>query len=275
LQNWSMQIEETKAIIENPNVLNSVIVKELRNVKKEYGDARRTYISEEAAEIVIDKAQMVTNERVMVTVSRDGYVKRVSLRSFNSSDRLTGLEAGRCADRGNGMRYGRYTAAVYFRGNYASLPVWQIDEAKWKDIGMHLNKVIRIDGEDKIKNAVLIKDFNTYAWIVTVSSAGQIKKTPVDQWQVAKNSRVTAAMNLPSRSRIGLRISAVSGTADHDGEPRDGSAYRFNAEEIPATGVKSKGVKAMNLGKGDKIGYSCALSMKMMRQCSISPMSAP
>jgi len=252
-------IEETKAIIENPNVLNSVIVKELRNVKKDYGDARRTFISEEAADIVIDKAQMVTNERVMVTVSRDGYVKRVSLRSFNSSDRLTGLKQGDVLI--GALECDTVDTLLLFtsRGNYASLPVWQIDEAKWKDIGMHLNKVIRIDGEDKIKNAILIKDFNTYAWIVTVSSAGQIKKTPVDQWQVAKNNRVTAAMNIPTGAELvcaymlyqDQQIMMVS---------KDGSAYRFHGEEIPATGVKSKGVKAMNLSKGDKIGYSCPLN---------------
>jgi topoisomerase-4 subunit A len=252
-------IEETKAILENPNVLNSVIVKELREVKKEYGDARRTVISEEAAEINIDKAQMVTNERVMVTVSRDGYVKRVSLRSFNSSDRLTGLKQGDVLI--GAIECDTVDTLLLFtsRGNYASLPVWQIDEAKWKDIGMHLNKVIRIDGEDKIRNAVLIKDFNTYAWIVTVSSAGQIKKTPVDQWMVAKNNRVTAAMNIPANAELicayllyqGQQIMMVS---------KDGYAYRFSAEEIPATGVKSKGVKAMNLGKGDKIGYSCPLN---------------
>ncbi|NLH63292.1 MAG: DNA topoisomerase IV subunit A [Erysipelotrichaceae bacterium] len=252
-------IEETKAIIENPNVLNSVIVKELRSVKKDYGDARRTYISEEAADIVIDKAQMVVNERVMVTVSRDGYVKRVSLRSFNSSDRLTGLKQGDILI--GAIECDTVDTLLLFtaKGNYASLPVWQIDEAKWKDIGMHLNKVIRIDGEDKIRNAILIKDFNTYAWIVTVSSAGQIKKTPVDQWQVVKNSRVTSAMNIPSSAELicaymlyeGQSIMMVS---------RDGCAYRFSSEEIPATGVKSKGVKAMNLGKGDRIGYSCALN---------------
>jgi topoisomerase-4 subunit A len=253
------QIEETKAIIENPNVLNSVIVKELRGVKTDYGDARRTYISEEAAEIVIDKAQMVTNERVMVTVSRDGYVKRVSLRSFNSSDTLTGLKTGDVLI--GAMECDTVDTLLLFtsHGNYASLPVWQIDEAKWKDIGMHLNKVIRIDGEDKIKNAILIKDFNTYAWIVTVSSAGQIKRTPVDQWQVAKNNRVTTAMNMPSGAELvcayllyqGQQIMMVS---------KDGYAYRFGQDDIPVTGVKSKGVKAMNLGKGDKIGYSCALN---------------
>ncbi|MBF1108809.1 MAG: DNA gyrase subunit A, partial [Solobacterium sp.] len=78
------QIEETKAIIENENVLHSVIIKELRNVKKEYGQERRTRIEAEVEEINYDKTAMIANERVVVTVSRDGYLKRVSMRSYNA-----------------------------------------------------------------------------------------------------------------------------------------------------------------------------------------------
>lgn len=253
------QIEETKAIIENPNVLRSEITKELKSVKKEYGDARRTYISEESADIVIDKAQMVTNERVMVTVSRDGYCKRVSLRSYNSSDATTGIKQG---DELIGtLECDSVDTLLLFtnKGSYASIPVWQIDEGKWKDVGMHLNKIVRMSGDDKIVNAILIKDFNTYANIVTVSTAGQIKKTPVDQWQTIKNNRLMTAMNVGSNNELlcayvayeGQQVVMVS---------KDGCAYRFNIDEIPATGVKSKGVKAMNLGKGDAIGYSCIVN---------------
>ena len=145
------RIEETKAIIENENVLKSVIIKELRAVKNEYGDARRTKIEKEVQDIVIDKAAMVTSERVVVTCSRDGYVKRVSLRSYNaSSDTSTGLKNGDVLI--GTLECDTLDTLLLFtsKGNYASLPVWQIQEAKWKDMGMHLNSSIRIDGDDKI-----------------------------------------------------------------------------------------------------------------------------
>lgn len=254
------QIEETKAIIENENVLRSVIIRELRAVKKEYGSPRRSEIHSEVEDIVIDRASMITNERVVVTVSEDGYVKRVSLRSFNASgDSDTGIKNG---DTLVGtMECDTVDTLLLFtsKGNYASLPVWQIEEGKWKDIGVHLNKFVRIDGDDKIRSALLIKSFDTYAWIVTLSSGGQIKKTPVSMFRVQKNSKVIPAMSISSRDELltafavyeGQQIAVVS---------RDGFACRYSVDEIPSTGVRSKGVKAMNPGKGDSTAFACPLS---------------
>lgn len=253
------QIEETRMIIENENVLKSVIIKELRAVKKEYGDPRRTKIEKEVQEIVIDKSQMVANERVIVTVSRDGYLKRVSMRSFKSNDASTGVKTG---DTLIGhMECDTLDTLLLFtsKGNYGSIPVWQIEEAKWKDIGMHLNKSMRIDGDDKIINAVIIKDFNTYAWIITLSSAGQIKKTPVSEWKVDRNNKVLPAMNISKDAEM---ICAFLAYKDQQIllVSRDGCSYRYPLEQIPSTGVKSKGVKAMNLSSGDKAAYACALN---------------
>lgn len=253
------KIEETRAILENPHVLNSVIVKELKAVKEEYGDPRRTRIEDKVADIVIDRSSMITNEHVVVTVSRDGYVKRVSMRSYAASDgALTGRKEG---DEIIGtLECDTLDTLLLFtsKGNYAYLPVWQTEEGKWKDMGAHLNKVIRIDGDDKIRSAVLVKTFDTYAWIITVSSLGQIKKTPVSQWVVQRNSRVMPAMSIPKGGEL------VKAFAVYPGDQvalvsRDGFGSRYSIDEIPATGVKSKGVKALNLAKGDVLASACAL----------------
>ena len=254
------QIEETKSIIDNENVLRSVIIKELRDVKKEYGDDRRTKIEQEVSELVIDKAQMISNERVMVTVSRDGYVKRVSLRSYNAvSDSPTGIKAGDALI--GSIECDTLDTLLLFttKGNYASVPIWQLDEAKWKDIGKHLNSVVRIEGDDKVVNAILIKSFDTHAWIVTVSSLGQIKKTPVQHWKVERNNKVIPAMSIPSHGKL------ITAFLAYEGQSvllvsKEGNAYRYGLDEIPATGVKSKGVKAMNFSKGDELGYACIVN---------------
>ncbi|MCH4208399.1 MAG: DNA topoisomerase IV subunit A [Solobacterium sp.] len=251
------RIEETKSILENPNVMRSVIVKELKNVKKDYDDPRRTKLEDEVADITIDKTAMISNERVVVTVSEDGYLKRVSLRSATASAGTeTGLKTG---DQLIGtLECDTLDTLLLFtsKGNYAYLPVWQIDDAKWKDVGAHLNKQIRIEGDDKIRAAVLVKNFDTHAWIVTAASNGQVKKTPVKQFPVQRNTRVANAMLLAPGAEM------VSAGVAYEGQQivyvtRDGLSLRYGVDQIPSMGVKARGVKGVNLGKGDALSSAC------------------
>ena len=195
------QIEETKTIIENPKVLVSTIVKELRAILKEYKDDRRTIVEDEIEEIVIDKLSMITNEKVMVTVSKDGYIKRVSLRSYSATEALTGVKEG---DELIGVIEAETIDTLLLftsKGNYGYLPVYEIEEARWRDLGSHLNNIMRIDGDDKIINAILIKNFDTYASIVTITKSGMIKRTMVDKWIVQRNNKVMTAMKLKSKMK--------------------------------------------------------------------------
>ncbi len=255
----SNKIEEVNDILENESIMRSVIVKELKAVKKEYGDERRTKIEENVSDIVIDKTAMVTNERVKITVSKDGYLKKVSMRSAQASEgQMTGLKA---SDELIGtLECDTLDTLLLFtsKGNFAYLPVWQIDDGKWKDIGSHLNKTIRIDGEDKIKNAILVKNFETWAWIITVSSNGQIKKTPVKEWVLQRNSRVSTAMNIAKGAELLNAFVAYEGDqvvlVSHEG-----NAVRYGIDQIPTQGVKTRGVKAQNFGKGDYLASAARI----------------
>lgn len=254
------QIEETKAIIENEKILKSVISKELRTVKETYGDDRKTKIEDQVSEIVIDRTSMIQSEKVVVTVSRDGYVKRVSMRSFTASEgTVTGKKEG--DELIGSIPCDTLDTLLLFtsKGNYAYLPVWQIEEAKWKDNGMHLNKVIRIDGDDKIQNVILVNNFDTYAWIITIASNGLIKKTPVKDWMIQRNSRVTTAMNIASNAELSAAFVCYEGQ-DVVLVSKDGYAAKYALTDIPSTGVKSKGVKGLNLAKGDILTSGCAVN---------------
>ena len=254
------QIEETKAIIENEKILKSVISKELRTVKETYGDERKTKIEDQVSEIVIDRTSMIQSEKVVVTVSRDGYVKRVSMRSFTASEgTVTGKKEG--DELIGSIPCDTLDTLLLFtsKGNYAYLPVWQIEEAKWKDNGMHLNKVIRIDGDDKIQNVILVNNFDTYAWIITIASNGLIKKTPVKDWMLQRNSRVTTAMNIAPNAELSAAFVCYEGQ-DVVLVSKDGYAAKYALTDIPSTGVKSKGVKGLNLAKGDILTSGCAVN---------------
>lgn len=252
------EMEMLRTILESETVLKSVLIKELKEIKKEYADPRRSEIQEEVEEIVIDKTAMIPNERVMVTVSRDGYVKRVSLRSYGASDNaMTGLKEGDLLV--GQLEVDTLDTLLLFtsKGNYAYLPVYQIDEAKWKDIGSHLNKYVSIDGDDKIINAILVKNFSSYAWIVTVSRRGQVKKTPVSQWQVQRNNKMMTAMNLKKDDAM-IRAFVVYAHEDLIMISRSGWISRYSSDFVPSTGTKSQGVKALNLAKDDNLAAACS-----------------
>lgn len=252
------EMEMLRTILESETVLKSVLIKELKEIKKEYADPRRSEIQEEVEEIVIDKTAMIPNERVMITVSRDGYVKRVSLRSYSASDNaMTGLKEGDLLV--GQLEVDTLDTLLLFtsKGNYAYLPVYQIDEAKWKDIGSHLNKYVSIDGDDKIMNAILVKNFSSYAWIVTVSRRGQVKKTPVSQWQVQRNNKMMTAMNLKKDDTM-IRAFVVYAHEDLIMISRSGWISRYSSDLVPSTGTKSQGVKALNLAKDDSLAAACS-----------------
>ncbi|MBQ1439206.1 MAG: DNA gyrase subunit A, partial [Solobacterium sp.] len=254
------KIEETQAILDNPNVMNHVITKELKAIREEYGDARRTKLEDEVSELVIDRTSMVANERVVVTVSRDGYLKKVSMRSYQASEGTpTGLKAG--DELIGSLECDTLDTLLLFtsKGNYAFLPVWQCEDGKWKEIGAHLNKTVRIDGDDKIRNAVLVKNFETWAWIVTVSASGQIKKSRVSDFMVQRNNRVMPAMSMKKGDEL-VKAFLVYNNDRILVLSKDGFANIYPADQIPTMGIKTRGVKAQNYGKGDGLASACALS---------------
>ncbi len=253
------EMEMTKTILENKNVLKSTIVKELKEIRKDFADERRTTIQDEVEEIVIDKTSMIQNERVRITVSKDGYVKRVSLRSYSASEgTATGLKDG--DELIGAIECDTLDTALLFtsKGNYGFLPVYQIDEGKWKDVGSHLNNIMKIDADDKIINAIVVKNFDSYAWVMTISASGNIKKTPINQWVVQRNNKVMPAMKLKSHDEM-LKAFLCYAHQEIICLSKAGFITRYSSDIIPSTNTKSQGVKAMNFGKDDGFATACVL----------------
>ena len=233
-------------------MLISVISKELKEVKEIYGVPRRTVIEDEIEEINIDRISMITNEACMVSVSKDGYIKRVSLRSYNASDaKLPGFK-----EKDVIIAYGEAetldTLLLFTnKGNYAYIPLYEVEEAKWKDLGKHFSTYAKSEGEEKIVSALIVKDFNSYAFITTVSKNGLIKKTPLSDFKLQRYSKVVMAMNLAKDDEL------VKALITYEGEEvivttAHGYYNRYSLAVVSPTSLKSKGIIAISC-KGDEV----------------------
>lgn len=252
----TQEIKELQDILASDKLLKRVIISELKEVKKAFPTPRLTKIENEIQEIVIDKVSMVANERVMFTLSRDGYAKKVSLRSYGASnDTMTGLKEGDHLVGACELNTLDHVLFFTTRGTYGYTPVYEVEEGKWKDIGSHINNVIKMSGEEKITNAYVVPKFNTYAYVITVSKFGMIKKTAIHEYEVSRNNKTMTNMKLTKEDET------IASFLAYEGDEvllcsKNGYMTRYPIALIPATSPKSKGVKAMNLVE-DEVSSAC------------------
>ncbi len=242
----SQTISELQLIVNDEKQLIKLIINELKLVKKTYATPRLSQIEAEIEEIVIDKSAMISNERVMITLSSDGYLKRTSLRSYQASNSLTKLKDGdSLIVQGEANTLDKL---LYFTnlGNYGYLDVYQIEDAKWKDIGLHLNAYVNTKKDEKIINAYLTSNFESNIYVITLSAQGQIKKTSLKDFEVSRNNKQFSCMNLAKEDYV--VSSFIASECDEVVLlTQKGYVSRYFVSAISQTGVKAKGVKAMNL----------------------------
>ena len=223
------------------------MIRELNEVKKAFKTPRLTSIEHEIEEIVIDKLAMINSEQVMFTISRDGYFKRVSMRSYGASrDDMTGLKEG-----DHLVGYGEVNTldhVLFFttQGTYGYTPVYEVEESRWKEIGSHINSTIRISGEEKITDAFVLRSFATNAYMISVTKNGLVKKTAVREYEVSRNNKTMSNMKLLDGDAVVKTMVAYA----YDEiliASKNGFVSRYPVSLIPETSPRSKGVKAMNL----------------------------
>jgi len=241
-------------ILSNEDALKHVMKTELKLIKKEYGNARRTEIHDEVTEIKLDLKSMIPKENVIVVVTNEGYVKRVSLKSYASSnEEETTLKPG---DYVTGLyQITTLDSLVLFTnlGNYLFVPVHKIPEAKWKDLGKHINHVVMLQTDEKIIASFL---YQKNQKLVTVTKYGMIKRTLMCDYEVSRTSKSMVAMKLKENDEV-LRVFLEQG--DLILVSHQGYYVKFPSSEVPLVGVRGSGVKAMNL-KEDTIVSAFSLN---------------
>ena len=232
-------------ILNNEEALKHVMKTELKIIKKEYATERKTEIKDEVTEIKIDTVKMLPKEDCVAVVTKEGYVKRVSLRSYNKEeetvvkdgDYLIGLYELNTMD----------TLLLFTNlGNYLYIPVHELPELKWKELGKHVSNIIKLSSEEKIIAATAIKDFNTNEEITIFTKNGMVKKTKLEEFKVQRYSKPITCIKLKSDGDEVVSVCFNNGS-DVFVTTYNGYGLRYKNEEIPLTGLKSSGVKAISL----------------------------
>ncbi len=235
-----------KAILEDPEKLKNVIKEELRKVKKDYATPRKTEIKDELTEIKIDNTLMIPKDDCIVVVTKDGYVKRVSNRSYSSSDNEEVV-----------LKDNDYVIGIYNMntmdtllmftdlGNYLYVPVYEIPDLKWKELGKHISNIITIAAGEEIIASIPVYDFNSDNYITTFTKMGMIKRTKLEEYKVQRYSKPITNIKLKDDDR-------VVDVTDNNQEnvfisTHTGYGLWFGIEEVPVTGLKASGVKAIAL----------------------------
>lgn len=243
--NLQLVIAGLEEILSDKDKLKKVMIDELTSIKKEYGHERLTEIKDEITEIKIEPTKIIPKEDVIVVVTKEGYVKRVSLRSYNSSEDETALKE-------NDYIIGKYqmnTADTILLftdlGNYLFIPVYELPDLKWKELGKHISNIIKIMPDENILDSVPVYDFEKESYITIFTKNGMVKRTALKEFKVQRYSKPMVAIKLKDDDRV------VSITDDNSKFTfvitHNGYGLTYLTSEIPITGLKSSGVKAISL----------------------------
>ena len=247
--NLHKYIKALELILSDESKLKEVMKHELKKIKNEYAKPRKTKIVDEISEIKIDTSALISKENVMVVITNEGYIKKVSLKSYASSN-----------GEDTTLKPGDYVTHLYEvnsldtiliftnKGQYIYAPVHSIFEAKWKDLGKHINNLVAgLSEDEKIVNCFVLNDKEELITFFTKN--GLVKQSVLKDFIVTRYSKAMMAIKLKDddelisvtkSNRLALLIS------------NNGNYLNILNKDIPIVGPKASGVKGIIL-KDDKL----------------------
>ena len=240
-------IELLNSILSSDKVLRKVIVNELKQIKKQYPSPRLTEIKDEVLEVTINEDAMILPEDVYVSITRDGYIKRISKKSYNASintpigkkddDQLVDLHFANTLDK---------LLVFTDKGNYMYIPVHKLEEFKWKELGKHISYMIKLSPNEKIITSILVKSFEKSLYVVLATKNGQIKRVNLKDFELVRYSKPVKCMGLKDDDEL-VNVALTNGQMCVVLTTYNNYATLYGESEISVLGVKAAGVKGIKL----------------------------
>lgn len=245
--NLEEQIQYFLEILNNETRLHTVIIERLQEIKKKYPMPRMSEIREEIQEIKIDEKAMIISEDINISITKDGYIKRISNRSMKASE---GTPFGKKDDDFLVSLFSANTVdhVLLFTnsGKYLFIPAHKIEEFKWKDAGKHVSYLVKLESYEKIIGAILVKDFNMPLYVMLASKNGQIKRTLLSDFKVTRYSKSMKCMGLKGNDEV-IGVCLTDGNQGLLLTTKVGYGALYSEQEVSVIGVKAAGIKAINL----------------------------
>ena len=249
------KIAELKEILASDQKLREVIVKELRDVQKKYGDARRTEITEEEAEIRLE--DLIAEEDAVITVTHSGYVKRTPLSVYRQQGRggkgRIGMKTKEEDPVTNVFVANTHSYVLVFtdRGRLYWLKVYEIPDVSSAGRGKAIINLANLSSEEKVRALLSVKDFDPNVSVLMATRGGQVKKTSLEAFS-NPSARGIIAMGVPDDDEL-IAAELVSANETVFIGTHDGMCIRFPHEEIREMGRQAYGVIGIRLEEGDYV----------------------
>ena len=257
-------IAELENILANDAVLFQVITEELQEVKKNFGDARRTVIVDAGVELTIE--DLIADEDVAITVTKAGYIKRTPVSTYSRQGRGGKGRLGATAKNEDFVEHlfiastHAYLMIFTDDGQVFKIKVHEIPEGAAATRGKAVVNLVQLSSERKLVAVMPVRDFEEEVYLTMVTKHGVIKKSSLADYQ---NIRATGinAINIDDGDEL-LDVIRTDGKKQIFIATHDGMAVRFNESEVRPMGRVARGVRGVNLRKGDFVVSVCAVSLE-------------
>jgi topoisomerase-4 subunit A len=255
----AQQIETYQQILADPKALAKVLRQELRRVAKAYESPRRSEIQTNIETLQVSTKVLVAEEDVMVAVSHAGYLKRSSLRSYHATESDDGLKDEDFPIFQQQLSTLNHLLMFTSHGHVIYRPIYEITDSRWKDPGEHISQTIGLAENEVILKAFAFPDLKQTGHFVFVTSDGLIKQSAFDQFLPGRTYKTRVAQAIKLKDNAAQVVDVLYVPVDQI-DQRDvflathrGYGLRYALSEVPESGSKAAGAKAINLTAEDQV----------------------
>ncbi|MER2262967.1 MAG: DNA topoisomerase IV subunit A [Psychrobacillus sp.] len=246
-------ITSLESILAKESVLMKTIKKELQVVRKQFAEQRKSVIENEIEEIKVTLDVLIPSEEVIVTVTKDGYIKRTGMRSFNASNGQDfAIKESDYLLYQESINTQHHLLLFTSKGNYIYQPVHELPDIRWKDLGQHISSIVPLDANETIINVIGIESFDLDLCVLTATKEGQIKRSLLSDYVVQRYARPIKTIKLKATDEL-ILAQLVAPSDEILMTTHLSYSVRFSLDEVPITGVKTSGVKGINLKDEDYV----------------------